>query len=107
MRPVKYPDQDLVRHDIAEPLAGKPGVEVEGRRPDLKRRLAQFGQVAVNCMVRCRADRRRDTGKHCQCCAVDLTGGDLIAFCAQVSILDVVPRLSRMVDGAAEISAVG
>ena len=30
-----------------------------------------------------------------------------IAFCAQVGILDVVPRLSRMVDGAAEISAVG
>jgi 2-phosphosulfolactate phosphatase len=26
-----------------------------------------------------------------------------IAFCAQVSVLDVVPRLSRMVDGAAEI----
>ena len=30
-----------------------------------------------------------------------------IAFSAQVSVLDVVPRLSRMVDGAAEISAVG
>jgi 2-phosphosulfolactate phosphatase len=30
-----------------------------------------------------------------------------IAFCAQVSVLDVVPRLSRMVDGAAEITAVG
>jgi 2-phosphosulfolactate phosphatase len=30
-----------------------------------------------------------------------------IAFSAQVSILHVVPRLSRMVDGAAEISAVG
>ena len=29
---------------------------------------------------------------------------DDIAFCAQVSVLDVVPRLSRMVDGAAEIS---
>jgi 2-phosphosulfolactate phosphatase len=27
-----------------------------------------------------------------------------IAFCAQVSVLDVVPRLSRMVDGAAEIT---
>jgi 2-phosphosulfolactate phosphatase len=30
-----------------------------------------------------------------------------IAFCAQVSALDVVPRLSRMVEGAAEITAVG
>jgi 2-phosphosulfolactate phosphatase len=30
-----------------------------------------------------------------------------IAFCAQVSELDVVPRLSRMVEGAAEITAVG
>jgi 2-phosphosulfolactate phosphatase len=30
-----------------------------------------------------------------------------IAFCAQLSVLDVVPRLSRMVDGAAEISAIG
>jgi 2-phosphosulfolactate phosphatase len=30
-----------------------------------------------------------------------------IAFCAQVSALDVVPRLSRMVGGAAEITAVG
>jgi phosphosulfolactate phosphohydrolase-like enzyme len=28
-----------------------------------------------------------------------------IAFCAQVSVLDVVPRLGRMVDGAAEITA--
>ena len=28
-----------------------------------------------------------------------------IAFCAQVSVLDVVPRLNRMVDGAAEITA--
>jgi 2-phosphosulfolactate phosphatase len=28
-----------------------------------------------------------------------------IAFCAQVGALDVVPRLSRMVDGAAEITA--
>lgn len=28
-----------------------------------------------------------------------------IAFCAQVSVLDVVPRLSRMVDSAAEITA--
>ena len=28
-----------------------------------------------------------------------------IAFCAQVSVLDVVPRLSRMVDGAAEITS--
>jgi 2-phosphosulfolactate phosphatase len=28
-----------------------------------------------------------------------------IAFCAQVSVLDVVPRLTRMVDGAAEITA--
>ena len=28
-----------------------------------------------------------------------------IAFCAQVSVLDIVPRLSRMVDGAAEITA--
>jgi 2-phosphosulfolactate phosphatase len=27
-----------------------------------------------------------------------------IAFCAQVGVLDVVPRLSRMVDGAAEIA---
>ena len=30
-----------------------------------------------------------------------------IAFCAQVSVLDVVPRLSRMVEGAAEITALG
>jgi 2-phosphosulfolactate phosphatase len=28
-----------------------------------------------------------------------------IAFCARVSVLDVVPRLSRMVDGAAEVSS--
>jgi 2-phosphosulfolactate phosphatase len=28
-----------------------------------------------------------------------------IAFCAQVSVLDVVPRLNRMVDGAAEITS--
>ena len=29
---------------------------------------------------------------------------DDIAFCAQVSALDAVPRLSRMVDGSAEIT---
>ena len=29
-----------------------------------------------------------------------------IAFCAQVSVHEVVPRLSRMVDGAAEVAAV-
>jgi 2-phosphosulfolactate phosphatase len=29
---------------------------------------------------------------------------DDIAFCAQVGMLDVVPRLSRMIDGAAEIT---
>ena len=28
-----------------------------------------------------------------------------IRFCAQESVLDVVPRLNRMVDGAAEITA--
>ena len=28
-----------------------------------------------------------------------------IAFCAQVSVLDLVPRLNRMVDGSAEITA--
>jgi 2-phosphosulfolactate phosphatase len=28
-----------------------------------------------------------------------------IAFCAQVSVVDVVPRLNRMVDGAAEITS--
>jgi 2-phosphosulfolactate phosphatase len=28
-----------------------------------------------------------------------------IAFCAQVSVLDVVPRLNRMVDGAAELTS--
>ncbi|HMI99301.1 MAG TPA: 2-phosphosulfolactate phosphatase [Gaiellaceae bacterium] len=28
-----------------------------------------------------------------------------IAFCAQVSVLDVIPRLARMVDGAAEITS--
>lgn len=30
---------------------------------------------------------------------------DDVAYCAQVSVLDVVPRLSRMVDGAAEITS--
>jgi 2-phosphosulfolactate phosphatase len=30
---------------------------------------------------------------------------DDIAFCAQVSVLDIVPRLNRMVDGSAEITA--
>jgi 2-phosphosulfolactate phosphatase len=29
---------------------------------------------------------------------------DDVAYCAQVSVLDVVPRLARMVDGAAEIT---
>jgi phosphosulfolactate phosphohydrolase-like enzyme len=28
-----------------------------------------------------------------------------VAFCAQVSVLDVVPRLGRMVQGAAEITS--
>ena len=51
MRPVKIADRDLMGDDAAESLAGKPGVEMKGRRLDLERWLSQ---------LRRDPDRRRD-----------------------------------------------
>ena len=54
MGPVELPDRDLMGDQAAKTFAGKPDVQVKGRRFDLKRRLAQFGQVEVNCMPKLR-----------------------------------------------------
>ena len=76
MLSVKRPDQDLVRHDIAERLARKPDVDMEGRGSTLndgspsstKSRSTAWlgaGQIVVGRLANI-----------CQCCAVDVTGGD-------------------------------
>src|SRR6185369_15510103 len=72
MRAVEGPNWDLMGHDVAESLARKPGVEVEGGRLDLEGGLAQFGQIEIDGMVRGWADRGRHTRKHRQCRAMDM-----------------------------------
>ena len=57
MWPVELADRHLMGHEVAESLARKPGVEVEGRRLDLEGRLAQFCEVEVDGMIGRRADR--------------------------------------------------
>jgi len=48
MRAVKAPDRHLMRDDRAKPFTRKPGVQVEGRRLDLERWLAQLGQIEID-----------------------------------------------------------
>jgi len=57
MRTVKRTDRHLMGHQGAEPLAGKPGVKVQGRRLDLERRLAQLREIEIHRMIGRRADR--------------------------------------------------
>ena len=57
MRAVEIPDRDVMGNEAAESLAGKPGVEMEGRRLDLERGFAQFGQIEVHGVIGRRADR--------------------------------------------------
>ena len=62
--------------DGAEPLARKPGVEVEGGRLDLEGGLTQFGQVEIDRMVRRRTNRGRYARKHRQRRTMDMPGAD-------------------------------
>src|SRR6202035_1251201 len=76
MRSVEIPDRDLVGHHAAEPLARKPAVKMKRRRLDLERGVAQLRQIEIDGVIGRRADRGRDTGKHRQGGAMDVTGGD-------------------------------
>ncbi len=76
MRTVKCPDRDLMGDDGAKSLARKPGVEVEGRRLDLERRLAQLGEIEIDGVVRRRTDRGRHAREHRQRRPVNMAGRD-------------------------------
>jgi len=67
-------------HDVTkaltDPLAGKPGVEVEGRRLDPERRLPEMVEIKVDRVIRRRANRAGNAGEHGHCRAMDMAGGD-------------------------------
>src|SRR5580704_3735535 len=54
---VELADRHLMGHEVAEALARKPGVEVEGRRLDPEGRFSQFCEVQVDGVIRRRANR--------------------------------------------------
>src|SRR5882757_1284736 len=76
VRPVERADRNLMRDDVAELLSRKPGMEVERRRLDLERRLAQFRQIQINRVIGRGADRRRHARKHGQFGTVNMAGRD-------------------------------
>ena len=57
MRPVEIADRNLMRNDAAESLARKPGVEMQCRRLDLERWLAQFCQIQIDRVIWRRTNR--------------------------------------------------
>src|SRR2546429_3690710 len=78
MRPVEGTYGDLMGHDVAESLARKPAMEMEGGRLDLEGGFAQLGQIEIDGMVRGWADRGRHARKHSQCRAMDMPRCDLL-----------------------------
>lgn len=76
MRAIEIADWELVGNDAAKPLAGKPDVQMKGRRLDLERWLAQFRQIEIDGVVWRRANRGRHIGKRRERCAMDVAGGD-------------------------------
>src|SRR5271156_3215121 len=54
---VELADRHLMGHEVAEALARKPSVEVEGRRLDLEGWFSQFCEVQVDGVIGRRADR--------------------------------------------------
>src|SRR5690242_9613152 len=68
-------DRHVMRDEVAEALACKPGMEMKGRRLDLERRRQAFVEVEGNRMVGGRADGRRNAGELRERRAVDVAGG--------------------------------
>src|ERR1700686_4417332 len=64
MRSVKIADRNLMGNEAAKSLAGKPVVEIKGRRLDLERRLSQLLQIEIDRVIGRRADRGRNTREH-------------------------------------------
>ena len=79
MWPAEIANRNLMRDHAAEALAGKPAVEMKRRRFDLERWLAQVVEIQIDRVIWRRANRGRDTGKHCQRRAMDVAGGDQLA----------------------------
>src|SRR5712664_4851419 len=73
---VEITNRNLMRDHAAESLARKPAVEMKGRRFDPERWLAQVIEIQIDRVIWRRANRGRDTGKHCQRRAMDVTCGD-------------------------------
>src|SRR5882724_6191505 len=76
MRSVEIANRNLMRDHAAESVTRKPAVEMKGRRFDLERWLAQVVEIQIDRVIWRRANRGRDTGKHGQRRAMDVTGGD-------------------------------
>ena len=79
MWPVEIADENLMGDDAAKALPRKPAVEMKRRRFDLERWLAQVVEIQIDRVIWRRANRGRDTGKHCQRRAMDVAGGDQLA----------------------------
>src|ERR1700692_3671858 len=75
---VEVADRNLVGDDASKTLAGKPAVEMEGRRFDLERGLAQFCQIKIDGVIGRRTDRGRYACEHRQRRAVNVAGGDAL-----------------------------
>lgn len=63
MRAVELPNWNLVRDQMSEALAWKPGVDVKSRWLHLERWLAELCQVQVDGVVRRRTYRRGNPGE--------------------------------------------
>lgn len=73
MRPVELTNRDLVSHDGSRPPPWEPDMKMKCRGVDLERRCAQLGQIKIDSVIRCRADRAGGAGKHRQRRAVNVT----------------------------------
>src|SRR5262245_31393142 len=88
-----------MRDQVAEPLSGKPGMQMKGRWLDHKRWWQAFLKVEGDRMVRRRTDRRGDAGELRQRRAVDMAGGhqprawippqNIAKRCSVAQVLDV------------------
>lgn len=63
MRTLELPDRHLMGDDVAQAFIRKPAVQMKGRRLDLERGLAQFGEIEIDRVIWRRTDRCGHTGK--------------------------------------------
>ena len=76
MRPTEIADRDLMRDQRAERRAGKPGMQIEGRRLDPEGRRLALSQIEIDGVVRRRTDRTEDAGKPRQRRPMDMSAPD-------------------------------